>query len=409
MRRAVVAVAVAVLAVACGPTEAPSPTGGPSTSTSTTAIAKPASTTSTTASTTTTPFVEEEVGPFAGLRWPGGRVPAGALLHDDGTTLWSITLDGERTAVWNHPKVAPLEVAAGPGGVRVAMSVLLPSETTDDLSSVLYVLEQDGTIRTIDAADDFVTLVSPMFVRPPTEPDTPPRLYWLRLGEMVSTKTGRLDTRVMVETDQRPAKVVVPLRYHEAVFAMQSYPGAVQFTISLFRQNDVPTRLEIVENKDFNRLATDASLLMWTDNEFRANSDIFDGVAWLTPELYVVPVAHEFYMGDYSLRLFKDRCEYIGSHVVYQGTDIGRGYAEYPWPLLPGGPDQVLVITADDEQALFAGEPDVPWTAINIHTGSFTTIGARYEPGPWTWVEPADTTNPSTTEPDCSDWTWTYP
>ena len=299
MRLVFVVVVVAVLAVACSPAEAPSPSGGSSTVSATPSTLEQASTNT---STTTTVFVEEEAGPFAGLRWPGGRVPVGALLHDDGTTLWTVSLDGERTPVWKHPAIVPLELVVGPDGGRVAVSVLLASETTDDLSSVLYVLEEDGTIRTVDSVDDFVTLVSPMFVRPPTEPDTPARLYWVRLGEMVFPKTGRLDTRVMVETDQGPARVTVPLRYHEAVFAMQSYPGAVQFTVSLFRQNDVPTRLEIVENKDFNRTATDSSLLMWTDIEFRANTDTFDGVAWLAPDLYVIPVAHEFYLGDYRDR-----------------------------------------------------------------------------------------------------------
>jgi len=354
--------------------------------------------------------VEEEVGPFAGLSWPGGRVPVGALLHDDGTTLWSITLDGDRTAVWEHPQVYPESLAAGPGGARVAMSVLLPSETTDDLSSVLYVLEEDGSIRTADAVKGFLTLESPMFVRPPTEPDTPPRLYWLRFGETVSFATGRLNTHVMVETEKGPAEVVVPLRNHEAVFGFNSYPGAAIFTITLFRQNDVPTRLEILRNLDYSRSATDASLLLWSDNESRANTDIFDGVAWLTPELYVVPIAHEFYMGDYSLRLFKGYCEYLGSHVVYQGTDIGRGYADYPWPLLPGGTDQVLVVSAKDEQALLDGQAgDVPWTAINIHTGTLTPTGARYEPGPWTWVAPQDDTNPPDRAPDCTGWEWTWP
>ncbi|GBD85020.1 hypothetical protein BMS3Abin02_01419 [bacterium BMS3Abin02] len=358
----------------------------------------------------TTTFVQPDVGPLAGLSWPGGRVPVGALLHDDGTTLWSITLDGERTALWEHPQVKPEALAAGPDGARVAMTVLLPAQSTDDWSSVLYVLEEDGTVGTVDAVDRFLTLESPMFIRPPTEPDEPVLLYWLRFGETVSTATGRMDTHVIVETDTGPAEVTVPLRHHEEVFAFHSYPGAAVFTITLSRQGDSPTRLEILKNRDYWRTAKDASPLLWSDNEFRSNTDIFDGVAWPTPDLYVIPVAQRFFLNDYSLRLLKDGCEYYGSHVVYQGTDIGRGYAEYPWPLLPGGPGQVLVVSAKDEQALLDGRAtDVPWTAVDIDSGKLTPTGARYELGTWTWVAPRDDTNPTTQPPDCTAWTWSWP
>lgn len=404
---------VVALAAACSPAAEPPI----STTVSTTVASAPVSSTTTvvtatttTSTTSTTVPVPLQAGPLAGLSWPGGRVPAGALLHDDGTTLWSITLDGERTPIWNHPKVEPLALAAGPDGQRVAMTVLLPAQAMDEWSSVLYVLEEDGTVRTIDAVQGFFTVESPMFIRPPTEPDGPVRLYWLRFGEKVSTLTGRMDTHVMVETEAGPAEVGVSLRDHEEVFAFNSYPGAVVFTATLSRQGDTPTRLEILRNADYWLTALDASLLFWSDLRFRANTDIFDGVAWLTPNLYVVPVAQEFFMNDYSLRLSTTDCEFYGSHLVYQGTDIGRGYAEYPWPLLPGGTDQVLVVSAKDEEALLDGRAtDVPWTAVDIHTGALTPIGAHYEPGTWTWVAPSDDTLPAE-HPACSDWEWnTWP
>jgi len=409
-----VLVGVLVVTAACSPATQPPTSTAPLPSTTTTAAPSTtlaSSTTTTTRTTTTsTTVIQEPVGPLAGLSWPGGRVPTGALLHDDGTTLWSITLDGERTVVWEHPQVEPLSLTAGPDGARVAMSVLLPAQSTDDWSSVLYVLEEDGTIRTADAVKGFFTLESPMFIRPPTEPDTPARLYWLRFGETVSFATGRMDTHVMVETDQGPAEVTVSLRHHEAVFAFYAYPGSAVFALSLFRQGDSPTRLEILKNRDYWKSATFASLLLWSDNESRANTDIFDGVAWLSPDLYVIPVAQRFHLDKYSLRLFKEGCEYYGSHVVYQGTRIGRGYADYPWPLLPGGTDQVLVIGAEDEQALLDGQADdVPWTAVDIHTGTLTPTGARYELGTWTWVAPQDDTNPPDRAPDCTGWEWTWP
>ncbi|NOY56216.1 MAG: hypothetical protein GXP34_09550, partial [Actinobacteria bacterium] len=62
------------------------------------------------------------------------------------------------------------------------------------------------------------------------------------------------------------------------------------------------------------------------------------------------------------------------------------------------------------EQALLDGTADdVPWTAIDIHTGTLTPTGARYEPGTWTWVAPRNDNSPPTGEPDCSDWEGTYP
>ncbi len=411
----VVALGLVVLA-AC---ESPS-TVDSSSVVSTTAAPFTTVSTTTTAPTSTTPsslaFSGEDVGPLAGLSWPGGRVPVGALLHDDGTTLWSITLDGAKTALWEHPLVDPLMVAVGPDGSRVAFSVGLPVVSGEDLSSVLYVLEEDGTVRTVDAVDRYGTLESLMFVRPPTEPDTATRLYWIRFRGDMLPATGRLDTQVMVETGEGPAPVTVPVRYHEEVFDLHAYPGAATFTVTLSRHNDVPTRLEVLQNQDRFPSADDTSLLLWTDNEPRANTDIYSGVAWLTPTRYVIPVAHKFFKDDYSLRLFEWGCEYLGSDIVYQGTGIGVGYSEFPWPLLPAGPDRVLVLAAADEEALLDGlrngtnnPSDAPWTAVDIQTGALTALGVRWERGPWTWVAPRDDGDIAFGPPDCSGWDWTYP
>lgn len=76
----------------------------------------------------------------------------------------------------------------------------------------------------------------------------------------------------------------------------------------------------------------------------------------------------------------------------------------------------MLVLAAADEQALLDGlsestqtPTDVPWSVVNIHTGTLTQLGARWEQGPWTWVAPRDDTNPTTEVVDSSGWEWTYP
>jgi hypothetical protein len=353
--------------------------------------------------------VGEAVGPLANLQWTGGEVPVGALLHDDGTTLWSVSIDGDWTALWRHPLVNPLFVAAGPDGRGIALSVLVSTEAADEISAVLYFLEVDGEVRTVDAVDDYGSIESPIFLRPPTDPTSEPLLYWIRFWGDVSPETGRLHTEVMVETQDGPAEVLVPLRYHEAVFALAAYPGAATFSLTLIRQNNVPTRLEVLQNEDYWRSAQDSSLLLWTDIETRANTDAFTGVAWLTPQRYVIPVGRDPLEEGYSLRLFESGCEYLGSHISYEGNAPGVGYSEFPWPLLAAGPDRVLLISAADERRLGDGASRVPWTALDTVTGELTAVGAEWEPGAWSWVEPLDDTNPSEEPPDCSMWDWTYP
>lgn len=153
MRRLASVVSLMVLvAAACAPAAQPST----STVTTATVVSTPvvSTTTTTTTERTTAPtsttgpttkvYVPPEVGPLAGLSWPGGRVPVGALLHDDGTRLWSITLDGERTAIWEHPAVEPLALAAGPDGARVARY---------ELGTWTWVAPQDDTIPATEPPD----------------------------------------------------------------------------------------------------------------------------------------------------------------------------------------------------------------------------------------------------------------
>lgn len=355
-----------------------------------------------------TPRTEiKEVGPLAGLEWPGGPVPSNRLLHDDGRRLWSISLRGERDLIWKHPRANVASLATFPGGKRLALSVSLSPRKAGDPSFVLYLLESDGSIETIDVVDGYRVIDPPIFLRAPTQLRKPAGLYWLRAGENVDSK-GRLDTQVMVLGKDGPEEVSVPLRFGEAVFDLHGYPGAGTFSLALFRQNNVPTRLEILKNDDYSQ-STDASPTLWGNNEPRANTDVFVGVAWVTPQEYVVPVMKETYPEGYSLRLFRTQCEYLGSHVVYSGTDFDVGFSEAPWPILPGGSDRVLLLGARDMEKIRQGKLDkTPWIAVELPGGEIAQTKAMWEPGAWAWVSPRSPINPG--DPvKCNDLEWTWP
>jgi len=357
----------------------------------------------------------EPLGPLAGLTWPAGSVPENVLLHDDGRRLWAVPLEGEPELLWEHPAARVYEIAAGPGGRELAYSVELRPRHARDPSWVLYLLRRDGTIETVDVVDDWRSIESPIFLQPPTDLEGPVRLYWIRTSQQVSPETGRLGSQVMVLGDEGLLHVEVPLRYEEAPWEIHGYPGSWLFGLTLFRTDDVPTRLEILENLDAYLAAQNASLTLWGDLESPVDTDIFTGVAWITALEYVIPIAHEFYPDKYSLRLFRFNCEPLGSHVIYEGTRIDWGYAEAPWPLLPGGPDRVLVLLARDVRRVRAGKAEgAYWYAVDVRTGRFSRTDAWWTPpgdllGWWTFVQPPSHLEPPTTSPDCSDLSWTWP
>jgi hypothetical protein len=365
---------------------------------------------------TTAVSLLEPTGPLAGLTWPAASVPVGLLLHDDGRRLWAVPLNGRPKLLWEHPRAHVYEIAAGPDGDQLAYSVMLPGRTADAPSFVLYLLDSDGSVRTVDVVRNYLSIETPVFLRAPTDLDGPVRLYWIRGGQEVSTATGRPQGQVMVLGPQGPLRVTVPVRYEEAPFEIHGYPGGSwTFSLTLSRNNDVPTRLEILMNDDVSGSAGNASLTLWGDMERPVNTDIFTGVAWITPTEYVIPVAQRAYPDDYSLRLFRVGCEYLGSHVVYRGTGIDWGYAEYPWPILPGGEDRVLVIGASEARRVVAGKAKTaPWLAVDVITGKIVRTQAMWSPpgklsGWWTFVQPAEKVPSPTKAPDCSDVTWTYP
>jgi hypothetical protein len=350
------------------------------------------------------------IGPLAGVTWPGSA-PVGTLLHDDGERLWAVPLEGRPRLLWAHPPAGVYDIAAAPDGLSIAYSVYLRAESSDDPSAVLYLLQPDGSVRVVDVVDNFALIHSPIFLRPPTEPKGPPRLYWIRWGEGVDPGTARSEGQVMVLERGRAVPVTLPLRYAEAPFALYGYPGGATFSLSLFRNDNVPTRVEILNMQDFYRNAADVSLTHWGYFQPDVNTDVAVGVAWVSPSEYVVPVAKERYPQGYSLRLFRDGCQFLGSHMIYQGTRIDFGASEAPWPILPAGPGRVLVLGAKDVEAVIAGRVDqIPWLAVDVSKGTITKTRAMwYRDGWWTYVQPMSSINPHTHDIDCSDLSWVYP
>ncbi len=352
---------------------------------------------------------------MAGLRWPAGSVPVGVLLRDDGTRLWSVPLRGQPEIVWRHPPAAVYEIAAGPGGDALAYSVRLPFRSADDPSYVLYLLAPDGSVRTVDVVTHYASIETPTFLRAPTDPEAQARLYWIRGSQDVDRATGRLESRVMVLAEDGPRPVTVPLRYEEAPFEIHGYAGAATFALSVFRTNDVPTRLQVLHNRDVFGNAEDASLTLWADNEPSADTDVYTGVAWISPIEYVVPVAKEEFPDSYSLRLFVFSCEWAGSKEVYAGQGIDWGFAGNPWPLLPAAPNRVLVLGARDVQRIREREAtQIPWRTVDLRTGEIRPTDAMWSRGPgwWTYVQPdlgPGVPIEDSQFPDCSRWDWTYP
>lgn len=348
----------------------------------------------------------EPFGPLADAGWPAGSVPEKVLLHDDGETLWAIQLSGERKAIWRHPEASVYEMTVSPDGRRLAIAVGVGARRGKP-SSVLYLLEADGSVVTVDITYGSEFVSSPVFLRSPTAPGKPERLYWLRLGESVDD-LGRLSSATNVLLPEGRRAIEVPLRYAEAVFDVDGYPGAATFTITLFRQNDTPTRGEVLLNKDFFE-ATDSGVGLWGYNEPRLNTDSLVGIAWISPTEYVIPYWDAHHPSKYQLRLFRLHCEYLGSHIVYDGNAIDPGGAEVPWTIVPAGPKKVLVLKADDVERLTNNpEVEIPWTIVGIPDGRLTESSLKWDSGPWVWVPPDHNVDPDV-RTKCDDHKWVYP
>jgi hypothetical protein len=334
-------------------------------------------------------------------------VRAGTLLHDDGVHLWNVPLEGEPKLLWTHSRIRTYEITAAPGAHAVAFSVSTdpPPKRASDPSFFLYLLRSDGRIDLVDAVRGFGSIESPRFLR--TSPDGPVTLYWIRSHEEVNPSTGRLRKQVMMLDGDIAREVRVPLRYGEAADQISSYSGSPIFTLATFLRDDLPTRLQILRS-------TVSAPSFWQQFGPVTSTDVFIGVAWITPREYVVPVAHRYYKKAYSLRLFRVGCEYYGSHVVYSGRAIDWGYEEAFWPLLPADRHHVLALGASDMQKIRTGAASsAPWLLVDVRSGKITPTDAQWERGIGWWASVQQDTRQGlpTTDHDaaCGKFSWTYP
>ena len=90
-------------------------------------------------------------------------------------------------------------------------------------------------------------------------------------------------------------------------------------SLELYRQNNIPTRFEVLLNDDVSGTMRDATLTFWGDLERPIQTDM-PGMVWVSPFENVVRVAQELYPKQDSLRLVRFGCEQYGSHEI--GIDL---------------------------------------------------------------------------------------
>jgi hypothetical protein len=109
------------------------------------------------------------------------------------------------------------------------------------------------------------------------------------------------------------------------------------------------------------------------------------------------------------LRLYKHNCERFGSHIVYKGQQIDRGYSEAPWPILPGGRDAFLVLGTRQMKKVRAGKRETArWLSVSIPGGRIRRTNVQWHQGPWTWVSASAKSAPRRSG-DCDAVNWTWP
>jgi hypothetical protein len=337
-------------------------------------------------------------GPFGHVsHWRGGRVPVGALLFDDGRRLWTVPLDGPRRLLWTHPRLVPAGLAAGPGGSGVALA----GEALRGVSATgyLYLLEPDGSVRTIDAVGHDGTISGPEFLRAPTQPRGPVRLYWIREldpGQFRERRPWDWKQVWLLDGATR-RRVTVHLRLDEFPYELHGYAGSPLFSLTTFRRDNSPTREEVLFDNDSRGMAF-SSLQSFAHFNPLVNTDLADSVAWTSPRDAVVEVAQVGDPGTYELRLYRLGCQYYGFHLVHTRSGIDVPPSR-PWPLLPGGARSVLVL----------GKRGHVWTSIDVRTGRATPTRAVFAVGAWAFVQPqADTAALIGGNPRCGAYSWRF-
>ncbi len=348
------------------------------------------------------------VGPLAGLRWPAGALRPGMLLHDDGTRLWPMSLAGSRHLLWTHPAAYVEAIAVAPNGDSMAYAVITGSAGSG--GGILYELLPDGSILTVDRTKPYDFISNPVFVRAPTDPEGPIRLYWMRLSEDFDQSVAQIPNQMMTLGASGPVPVEVPLRWGTSLYRLNAYPGAATSTLTLFRRENMPTRYEVLRDSD-NAGGAASSPTVWGYWDSATDTDVDSGVAWMSPTEYVVGVGHGLSLPTYSLKLFRYHCEWAGSHLIYKGPRLDAVWDEAVWTMLPLGTKHVLVISRKASRDIaFNGATATTWLTVNIGTGKIRDTGIRYVPdrGVWVTVQPSMPTRLDA-DPKCWDTKWTWP
>jgi hypothetical protein len=337
-------------------------------------------------------------GPLGAVaHWRGGRVPVGTLLLDDGRRLWSVALDGTRRLLWTHPRLDPTGVAAGPGGNGVALA----GEAVQGSAATgfLYLLGADGSVKTVDVARNGGTISGPQFLRAPTQPTGPVRLYWIHeLDASQFRQTRPWDWKQVWLLDGTVRRrVTVHLRLDEYPYELHGYAGSPLFSLTTFRRDNSPTRDEVMFDNDSSGMAFSSLVSLGHFNPL-VNTDLAGSVAWTGPRDAVVEVVQLGDPSGYQLRLYRVGCQYDGFHLVHMRSGIDFPSSRV-WQLLPGGPHSVLVV----------GRGGDVWTSIDVRSGRAAPTRVAFAVGAWAFVQPpVDTASLVGGNPGCSAYSWRF-
>jgi hypothetical protein len=348
----------------------------------------------------------KQVGALAGRHWPAGSLRPGMLLYDNGRRLWSMQLDGSRTLLWRHPAIGLTDIAVAPDGRELAFAVTMRVRNSSGWG--LWDLRPDGSIRLVDAVANFDFILTPTFMRVPEHPEAPYRLYWLRGSQTIDPRTGRFKNTVMSLGPRGRLEVDVPLRYSESPTALSAYPGSAVSSLVLSRRSNIPTRyVDLRSNDYFDRFGSATRLGEW---EEVGNSDVNNGVTWLTPRWYVAAVGQQDTLPSFQMKRFAVQCEFYGSHRMTSGTRIAESSDDALWQPVALDDRRMLVLLT---RHLRIGPPGTNprgrWYVLDAFTGDVTRTALVWNGiGVWQSVRPASPVNLDA-DPHCNRTAWTYP
>lgn len=304
------------------------------------------------------------VGPLAQAHWPAASIAPDQTVNDSGTSLIVFDKAGAARTIWTHARVTPSDISVSPDGRSIALSVGLGAGSAGGPTGALYLLDSDGSVRTLDVATDGFSIATPIFV---TVHDRPV-LRWLRFKSDLRMSDDRLPSEEWQWDGSVRRRVSPPLRYGEGLVLLSAFPGNEVYTVEIGRRVAEPTELEVLTT----RQDLDGELVM------RANTNSNVGTAWISKSDYVVAVTPPRDDTRVQLIEFRVGCEYRGGHVVYNGSELGS--TADPWYIVPApGGSAVFVVTAAS-----AGAPEPRWQAVDLATGAIAPTVIPWNDGAWT-------------------------